>query len=157
MPTPRLCLALTIGCLLLQTGCHKQPPASYEELMKQARAMLKDGNLAEAKAKADDAAGLDPKRYDAFGIRFIIAIRQDDREAARSALAKAIALAPAEKKGTLEALQKKLLAHSSTRDGPPAAPASTGTTPSAGKVDGALEQGDRAVEDVTRDLDKTSK
>lgn len=100
----RLCLALATACFLLQSGCHKQPSASYEELIKQARAVLADGKLAEARAKADDAARLDPSRYDSFGLRFIIAIRQDDKEGARSALAKAIALAPAEKKGSLLSL-----------------------------------------------------
>jgi len=109
---------LAITCFLLQGGCHKQPSASYEELVKQARAMIRDGKLDEAKAKSDDAARLDPKRYDAFGIRFVIAVRQDDREGARVALAKAISLAPVEKKGSLQVLQKKLLALNSTKDAP---------------------------------------
>jgi hypothetical protein len=148
-------------CFLLLNGCHKQPSANYDELIKQARGMINEGNLAEAKAKTDDAARLDPKRYDAFGIRFLIAVRQDDRQAATLALANAISLAPAEKKTSLEALQRKLLSLSSARDAPSAAPTTTGIAASTGKVEGALkhtpEQRDRAVEDVMRDLDKTSK
>jgi TPR repeat protein len=81
---------------------------SYDGLIKEARALMNESKLPEAKAKADEAARLDPRRYEAFAVAALIAVRQDDSGGAKSALGRALELAPPEKKASLEALGKRL-------------------------------------------------
>jgi tetratricopeptide (TPR) repeat protein len=81
---------------------------NYDEMIKEARALMKEEKLPEAKAKADEAVKIDPKRYEAFAVIALIDIKQGDTVAGKDAVAKALQLAPAEKKASLEALQKKL-------------------------------------------------
>jgi hypothetical protein len=81
---------------------------NYDELVQQAKALLNDDKLPEAKAEAEAAMKLEPKRYEAFAVATLVAIKQGDNEAARTVVVKALELAPAEKKASLEALQRKL-------------------------------------------------
>jgi tetratricopeptide (TPR) repeat protein len=91
------------GC----TNCLAQA-GNYDEMIKEARALMKEDKLPEAKARADEAAKLDPKRYEAFAVAALIAVKQGDTVAGKDAVAKALLLAPSEKRASLEALQKKL-------------------------------------------------
>jgi uncharacterized protein len=103
----RACLLPVIlisGC----TICLAQA-ANYDDMIQQARALLKEEKPIEAKTKADEAAKLDPKRYEAFAVVALIAVKQGDTVAGKVAVAKALLLAPVEKKASLEALQKKLV------------------------------------------------
>jgi hypothetical protein len=76
--------------------------------MTQARAFLNQKKPAEAKAKAEEAAKLDPNRYEAYAVLALAAIRQTDKATAQTALDKAIELAPADKKASLETLRETL-------------------------------------------------
>jgi tetratricopeptide (TPR) repeat protein len=89
------------------TACLGQT-AKYEEIIKDARSLLKEEKPVEAKAKAEEAAKLDSRRYESYAVLALIAIQQNDSAAAKAALDKALELAPAEKRASLESLRDKL-------------------------------------------------
>jgi hypothetical protein len=95
--------------LLAFSICLAEPSADYKDLVQQARALLQEEKPIEAKAKADAAVRLEPKRYEPYAMLALIAVKQGDLAAAKEALAKALQLAPVEKRPSLEALQKKLI------------------------------------------------
>ena len=124
----RLLIAWLTLAAALSGYCQTEPPnapstpGAYDRVMTQARAFLNQKKPAEAKAKAEEAAKLDPNRYEAYAVLTLVAIRQDDITAARAALVKASELAPPEKEASLEALRKKLAHDESDHDTQPAKP-----------------------------------
>jgi uncharacterized protein len=130
-----------------------QTVQSYDSLISQARVLLKKEEPAEAKAKAEESVKLDSKRYESYAVLTLIAIKQNDSAAAKAALDKALELAPAEKRASLEALQRKLAetapqsATVPSQPGNPAAPTSQLTGEARRKYDALLlivEDADKA-------------
>jgi Sel1 repeat len=97
---PAISIAACMGCLA--------QAENYDETIKQARGLMKEDKLPEATAKANEAIKLDPKRYEAFAVTALIAVKQGDTMVGKDAVAKALLLAPSKKRASLEALQKKL-------------------------------------------------
>jgi hypothetical protein len=127
-----------VGCfwflllMVLGFACNAQRADNYNEMIKEARALMKEDKLPEAKAKAEEAAKLDPKRYEAFAITALIAVKQGDTMVGKDAVAKALQFAPAEKKASLEALQKKLAEAGSESRSASAATPEPSSKPAAG-------------------------
>ncbi len=137
--------------LAVMSGLAQTNDEKYDTLVSQARTLLREEKVAEAATNATEAVKLLPARYDAHAVTALIAIRQGDAAVAKAAVAKAIELAPADKKAPLESLQKKL----AELEPPPAKPAVTAEAPkltgeARRKLDGLLliiEEADKAKGD----------
>jgi hypothetical protein len=108
MKLSRICTAL-VGLLIFCANARAAESSSnYEQLIAEARRLMKEEKLVEAEAKAKEAAAQDGKRYDAHAVGVLIALRRDDLKTARQELQQALELAPPEKRASLEVMQKQL-------------------------------------------------
>jgi tetratricopeptide (TPR) repeat protein len=149
---------LSCAVLLITAAifCNAQPAGNYDDLIKQARALMQENKLPEAKAEADQAIKLDPGRYEAFAVIALIAVKQGDMVAGKDAVAKALKLAPAEKRASLEALQNKL-AETGSESSPESAKApeqSTKTAPVTAQLTGEARRKCDALLLIVEDADK---
>lgn len=105
---PEFALPVLLFLTCFAGRIHAQSPTNYDQVIKEARALITEGRWEEAKAKTTEAAKMDPTRFEAHSAAAIIAIRQNDTATAKNQIEKAIALAPVEKKASLEALRTQL-------------------------------------------------
>jgi hypothetical protein len=103
-----LALLVSISTVAQNPSAKKDDSPSFEDHILRANSFFKEGKLAEALTEAQLAAKLDPKRYEAPAAAALILQAAKKTDEARSAIAAALALAPAEKKEKLQAIANLL-------------------------------------------------
>jgi hypothetical protein len=112
METSKLTLGLACAALALCLPCLAQnetkpsTSATYDDHLRQARALLKADQLPDALAEAQAAAKLDPEGYEAPAAAALILHAAKRPAQAKSAIAEALKLAPADKRDKLQEIAK---------------------------------------------------